>query len=152
MGDLSRNFSHWEFKCPCQRATCKNQFVVDQGLLNILQEIANVVGPVFVTSGHRCPDHNSDPNVGGARRSWHLLRDRKLYAADIVRMDPRSRTNDDAIGMYLMADRRDAGGLGLYDGGRIHVDTRPLRLVGPPRHKDATRARWAHEDFDHWSN
>ena len=151
MGDLSRNFSHFEFDCPCKSPTCKNQFVVDQRLIKILQAIADVVGPVRVTSGHRCLEHNLKV-PGAAKRSWHLLRDRKLHAADVTRLDPRSRGYDDAITMYLIADHQDAGGIGLYGGGRIHVDTRPLATVGPPRFKHCDRARWTHPGFEHWSN
>ncbi len=75
MGDLSRNFSKWEFRCPCG---C-GQVRVDSRLIEALQILRDRIGlPIEISSGYRCRKHNAD--VGGVPDSQHLLG----HAADIV--------------------------------------------------------------------
>lgn len=55
MGDLTKNFSKSEFKCKC----C-GKVHMDEAFVGMLQEIRDEVGfPIRITSGYRCPKHNS---------------------------------------------------------------------------------------------
>ena len=112
MGDLSRNFSRKEFRCRC----CDRAYVSPR-LVAALQDLRDLAGgPVRITSGFRCPDHNW--RQGGTPRSQHLLG----TAADVV------IAGHGVLEMYCLADRVAAfrnGGLGLYpDDGILHVDVR----------------------------
>lgn len=142
MGNLSRSFSRYEFLCNCD---CGIEFKVDGQLVNILQKIRDKTGPVLITSGARCPAKNKD-TPGAAKGSWHVPRKGILHAADIVILDPRRRTDSAALGMWLIADMADASGLGIYEKGRLHIDTRPVTIF-----KGADRARWVGPKWDHWA-
>jgi len=75
MGDLSRNFSRWEFCCDCG---CGFD-TVDAELLDVLQALRDFFERrVTVTSGCRCVDHNRSES--GVPDSQHLIG----RAADIV--------------------------------------------------------------------
>ena len=143
MGDLSRSFSRFEFVCKCG---CNTEFRVDSKLISILQKIRDAAGPILVTSGCRCRRRN-DNTPGAAKNSWHVPRKGVLHAADIVILDPRRRDDDSSLGMWLIADMADASGIGIYEGGRVHVDTRPVTIF-----KGSDRARWASPEFEHWTN
>ena len=113
MGDLSRNFSTHEFRCPCG---C-DRAEINPALVEALQELRDLAArPVRITSGYRCPDHNRAK--GGKRRSQHLLGN----AVDVVinGLTP--------VEMYCLAEKVEAfrnGGLGIYpNNGIIHVDVR----------------------------
>ncbi len=82
MGDMTPNFSRGEFACPC----CGDDRISPR-LVDALQRIRDAVGePLTVTSGVRCPAHNTA--VGGAPSSWHVPRDMGLgevgHAADLA--------------------------------------------------------------------
>ena len=113
MGDLSRNFSTHEFRCPCG---C-DRAEINPALVEALQELRDLaVRPVRITSGYRCPDHNRAK--GGKRRSQHLLGN----AVDVV-IDGLT-----PVEMFCLAEKVAAfrnGGLGIYpNNGIIHVDVR----------------------------
>lgn len=73
MGNLSKHFSDYEFKCPC----C-GKIKVDNSLIYLLEVVREHFNrPVTITSGYRCPTHNN--KVGGTIGSKHL----KGEAADI---------------------------------------------------------------------
>lgn len=66
-GNLTENFSDYEFKCPC----C-GLFIVDKELLRRLQAIRDKLGkPIKIESGYRCPKHNRKI-PGAAPNSTHL--------------------------------------------------------------------------------
>ena len=73
MGDLSAHFSRSEFKCSC----CDFD-TVDAKLLEMLEAVRELFGPVTISSGCRCKAHNLA--VGGSTASQHLIG----RAADIV--------------------------------------------------------------------
>jgi len=81
MGDLTKNFSKWEFECPC----C-GRAEIDMDLVNTLQMIRSLYkNPLVISSGFRCEAHNR--RVGGKETSAHL----KGKAVDISCGNSRSR-------------------------------------------------------------
>ena len=121
MGDLTKNFSRKEFRCPCGRRKC-DAAPLDMRLVVELQKLRDMIGhPITVTSGCRCKQHNSTLQ-NASRGSKHL----EGIAADIVcsELTPvEFKKFAEAIPAF------ERGGIGLYDWG-IHVDVR------------GTRARW----------
>ena len=102
MGDLSKNFSKDEMKCPC----C-GFFVTNELLVKRLQQLRNKIGlRIKVNSGCRCVLHNLQ--VGGSADSSHL----RGLAADITCADMKLLLRC-ALGIF----RR----VGI-SGGYIHVD------------------------------
>lgn len=69
MGDISKNFNRAEFACG-DKCGFDN---ISQALVDTVQVIRDAAGsPVIITSGCRCPKHNSSPKVGGVADSSHL--------------------------------------------------------------------------------
>ncbi len=106
-GDLSKNFSKWEFAC-----SCCNVCHVDMRLIDALQDFRNYINlPIKINSGCRCQAKN-DSLPGAAKNSYHLFTDiRATRAADIKvkKMLP--------IDLYWALQEIKAfygGGLGLY--------------------------------------
>lgn len=117
MGDLSKNFSRWEFACHCG---C-GQEEVSPLLVEALQRLRDAVGkPIHVTSGCRCPAHNQA--VKGSPRSQHCIG----RAADI-QVKGMSSQKLGALAETIPGFAR--GGVGLYDRW-VHVD---VRVYGPVR-------------------
>lgn len=120
---LTPNFTWAEFACRCGQ--CKADFPpsVKKQLLRLapaLQALRNAVGPVRITSGYRCPAHNTA--VGGAKASQHVLG----LAADIV---SRAHTPAQLAAAAEAIPAFKAGGIGLYPSW-VHVD---VRTTGPAR-------------------
>lgn len=111
MGDLSPHFSRWEFKDPST-----GEVIVSPPLIEALEALrALVEKPVIITSGYRSPAHNEQ--VGGAQYSYHTTGE----AADI------KVAGLSVFELYTLADQVEAfgdGGIGIYDGGFVHVDVR----------------------------
>ena len=122
MAKLSKNIGEIELQCVCCRRLPDNGF--PGALIDGLQELRDLVGgPIYITSGYRCPKHNKA--VGGVPNSLHM----KGWAADVTVpfMDPAK--------LFRIAEQCGFGGMGLYVGrGFIHVD------VGP-------RARWCTDKY-----
>lgn len=114
---LSDNFTSKEFDC--HGINCCTQTKINEQLVKYLQEIRNhFKTPITVTSGYRCPTHNSSPSVNGATGSRHILGD----AADIVVANHTPKE----VAQY--AESIGIKGIGLYetnkDGHFVHIDTR----------------------------
>ena len=118
MGDLSAHFSRSELQCRC----C-GRLQIDSRLLDGLEKLRAQAGtPVVIHAGYRCPEHNAA--VGGVPHSEHTLG----LAADIALPGlSLQRMYELALEVPQFAD----GGIGVYDGGFLHVDVREHR------------ARWA---------
>lgn len=119
MGDLSTNFSTAELECPhCDR--CK----VAALLILSLEAYRKIVKlPVKVLSCCRCEEHNKA--VGGVQSSEHVFRDgdnEKWTEAADIRVPGLSLQEMYDAAMLIPAFRY--GGIGVYDGGFIHVDVR----------------------------
>ena len=123
MGDLTKNFSRYEFECPC----CGKDSI-DLELVKELQVLRDFMGcPLRINSGIRCDRHNAA--VGGSKRSQHLLG----LAAD-VRI-PEGQAHK--MGTFILCS--DFNGIGAYNT-FFHLDLR----AGTPRTWDRrTRKRKA---------
>lgn len=64
--NLSRNFTKEELQCPC----CE-ECEMSPTLVTRLQSLRDIFGPLNITSGFRCSDHNE--KVGGSKNSQHLV-------------------------------------------------------------------------------
>lgn len=118
MGDLSTHFSRSELQCRC----C-GRLQLDSRLLDGLEQLRRLAGaPVTVHAGYRCPQHNQA--VGGVPHSEHTLG----LAADI---DLPGLSLQRMYELALEVPQFAQGGIGVYDGGFLHVDVRERR------------ARWA---------
>jgi uncharacterized protein YcbK (DUF882 family) len=118
MGDLSAHFSQHEFSCRCCGSLKLDRRLVEG--LEILRSLAGL--PLIVHAGYRCEEHNRE--VGGVPHSEHtrgLAADIDLPGLSLQRM------YELALAVPQFAD----GGIGVYDGGFLHVDVRNHR------------ARWA---------
>jgi len=116
---LTRNFTDDEFRCPC----C-GKFVDSlpfRAFLARLQDARHIAGiPFVITSGYRCPEHNSV--VGGKTDSSHL----KGIAADIRAHIASER--------FAIINGLIKAGFERFGIGRdfVHVDTdmsKPSRLI-----------------------
>lgn len=71
LGDLSTNFSSWEFRCPCKK--CRRKRVkVSELLLFKLEMLRMELGskPINIISGNRCASYNE--SVNGFPLSPHI--------------------------------------------------------------------------------
>ena len=103
------SFSPRELACRCGRY-CSGAYWHDPIFLDGLQQMRNALGPLHLTSGHRCGLHNAA--VGGAPLSMH-----KSIAADI------SLSGHDRFAVRGAAIAAGFTGLG-YASGFLHVDRR----------------------------
>lgn len=114
MGDLSTDFSRSELQCRC----C-GRLQIDSRLLDGLEQLRRLAGtPVIVHAGYRCPQHNQA--VGGVPNSEHTLglaADIGLPGLSLQRM----------YELALEVPQFAQGGIGVYDGGFLHVDVREHR-------------------------
>jgi len=117
MGDLSSNFSRWEFACRCG---CGFD-TVDKELVELCEMVRILNGgkKVTVTSGCRCPAHNLAETRNPDSKSQHMYG----RAADILVENPK------AVFERLKKIYPDKYGFGLYSN-RVHVDS---RTNGPAR-------------------
>lgn len=111
----SKNTYSTEFDC--HGYGCCSQTIINPKLVEIVQDIRDHFNkPITITSGYRCPIHNS--KVGGATGSRHSAGD----AADIVVQGIAPAE----VAKY--AESKGVKGIGLYetsaDGFFTHVDTR----------------------------
>jgi len=72
MGDLTKNFSLWEFACHDADNTPVPEKYQDNALAlaEQLQILRNEIGRISINSGYRTPIYNK--SIGGAQYSQHL--------------------------------------------------------------------------------
>ena len=135
MGDLTDNLSRTEFRCQCGEqgkspglGYCGGSFMAaDYLLVKTIQEAVDhfsmstgrPVG-VRITSGCRCAKHNRDE--GGASKSKHPLgiaADHYLYFKDT-----NERVGADVLADWYEAQHPNEFGVGRYESGRVHLDSR----------------------------
>lgn len=117
MGDLTPNFSRWEF-----RSQPSGDLPTDETLYRLcahLEVLRCLSGhqPLRIVSGYRTPPHNR--RVGGAARSRHLH-------GDAVDLRAGSVSTGEAVAAGFT-------GIGTRNGWPTHVDLRP------------SRARWTYD-------
>lgn len=136
MGDLSPHFSTSEMACHhCGRCSVSGE------LLNALEQL-RALGPepIDVDDACRCAVHNA--TVGGVPNSEHVFKDADLSSTPPRFAVPCIAADIRIVGLTLQQqyDRAkqvpafEQGGIGVYDGGFIHVDVRKAR------------ARWARKN------
>ncbi len=111
MGDLSPHFSIAEFAChDCGRCS------IDGTFLAALEQLRSLgPEPIDIDDGYRCPEHNAA--VGGVSDSQHILgkaADIRIVGLSLQQMYDRAVQVPEFLN----------GGIGIYDGGFIHVDNR----------------------------
>lgn len=113
MGDLTKNFSAWEFRC---RYTGKAG--IELKLVEALQKLRDVLGsPISVNSGYRHPSHPVEVNKpsGPGIHTLGQAADIVAPGVDVVRLMEMA---------FTVPEFRD-GGVGFYpQNGFIHVDIR----------------------------
>lgn len=82
MGDLTQNFSSWEFRCPCGCGRDNISLELVQKLQRVRNRLFDKLGKkrgrIRIASGVRCPAYNAE--VGGVEDSAHV----KSLAADPI--------------------------------------------------------------------
>ncbi len=112
MGDLSAHFSKVELACHC----C-GELKIESALIEALERLRVLAGKeIIVHDGYRCPAHNQE--VGGVTDSEHT----RGMAADIA-IHGLSLQQMYELALQVSTFRN--GGIGVYDGCFLHVDTRP---------------------------
>lgn len=72
---LSKNL--WSSEVMCQGKNCCTESIINKRMVETFQKIRDDYGGAIEIatsggSGYRCPIHNVDPSVGGAKNSLHL--------------------------------------------------------------------------------
>ena len=112
MGDLSAHFSKAELACRC----C-GELQIDQKLIDGLEQLRSLAGTeILIHDGYRCPTHNQE--VGGVTDSEHT----RGLAADVA---IPGLSLQQMYELVLQIPTFDGGGIGVYDGGFLHLDVRP---------------------------
>jgi uncharacterized protein YcbK (DUF882 family) len=112
MGDLSAHFSKAELACRC----C-GELKIEQGLIDALEQLRSLAGTeVLIHDGYRCPAHNQE--VGGVTDSEHT----RGMAADV---GIPGLSLQQMYELALQIPTIAKGGIGVYDGGFLHLDVRP---------------------------
>ncbi len=106
---ITKSFASTEFDCKCKLDTCTKTLIHIEHV-NKLQLLRDMWGPITITSGFRCKEHNKA--IGGEHKSQHMLG----TATDIVvpSMAP------DAVQNALQSWK---GGMGRYKT-FTHLDSR----------------------------
>lgn len=112
---LSPHFKRSEMCCKCGCEEC----ILDPRLIPALERL-RMLGPeaIIVHDGYRCEKHNEA--VGGVPHSEHpqgKAADIEIVGLTLQQMYDRAKQVPEFV----------AGGIGVYDGGFIHVDVRTAK-------------------------
>ena len=120
MGDMTPHFSRREFICKCG---CNTNIVAAE-LVNKLEKVyeylnetADGVTAIIVTSGCRCPKHSV--SVGGSLSDAHT----KGIAADVYAVK-KDGTRWGASSLAAVAEKIGFTGIGIIDNTAVHMDIR----------------------------
>jgi uncharacterized protein YcbK (DUF882 family) len=115
MGDISKDFSRWEFACKCQ---CGFD-AVDVELIEVLQKLRDYYSrKITITSGCRCLSYNRAKCKDSTDNSQHV----KAKAADIIIFGIWPVTVYHTLDTFYP----ERYGLGLYDD-FVHIDVRRIK-------------------------
>ena len=109
------NFEPREFQCKCC-GTIGNEHIA-RHLAWTLQRVRNMVGPLKINSGYRCPKHNK--TVGGVKNSQHVM----STAVDLVASEVSPNKLQETMLGLMEHNSIPNGGLGRYDS-FTHYDIR----------------------------
>lgn len=133
---LSPHFTLGEFACNGKTCGCGGAFRANEGLIALLESVREDIihGPIQVTCGYRCPQHNRE--VGGWKNSYHCSGLAADITAPAIRESlTRMQEIAFAIGENLHAFATH-GNVIYYPGrGFIHID------VGPPSGSPVVRMK-----------
>lgn len=121
---VSHHLNSNDFDCKCPRKAC-DKTIVSIDLIEAIEELWALVGPLQIEDGFRCEPMNLDPLVCGARDSRHILG----TGADLKSLKGLNGNLLARKAEEVLLFERGAIGIGV---GKIHVDIRP------------ERSRWCH--------
>jgi len=118
MGDLTKNFSSWEFECRCGHLHTEDEQINPQ-FVEILQKLRDSwERPINILSGYRCPCHKLTAMRPGSKHALGVAAD--IVVAGISPVQVASRVYSDFFPETF-------GGLGInWEKGTVHVDARPF--------------------------
>ena len=127
MGDLTKNFTRWEFRCQCG---CGYD-LINAPLVKQIQRFRDLLEiytgygiPITISSGCRCEEHNK--KVGGAKNSFHAMGLAADLAFSLRPMLDMGRIIQTANVSNIM----NVGGIGVYpERNFIHLDVRPIHTA-----------------------
>ena len=102
-----KNFEPDEFHCKCC-GTIGNEHTA-RHLAWTLQRVRNMVGPLKINSGYRCPKHNK--TVGGVKNSQHVM----STAVDLIASEVNPNKLQETMLGLMEHNSIPNGGLGRYD-------------------------------------
>ena len=109
---MAKYFSDDEFRCKHCGELPRGG--INPRLFDVLDEMREAAGPLVLSCGYRCPEHNTE--VGGVANSQHVLGN----AADVLCPDGMSVEE-----LAKTAEDCGADGIGkYYDSLFVHVDVR----------------------------
>jgi hypothetical protein len=115
MGDLSAHFSKAELACHC----C-GELKIDQELIDALEQLRSLAGrEIQIHDGYRCHGHNQE--VGGVTDSEHTR-------GNAVDVGIPGLSLQQMYELALQIRTFGEGGIGVYDGGFLHLDVRPYAV------------------------
>lgn len=79
---LSEHFSSKEMRCRCTRVSCQEQVIAIE-LLNRLEKLRNLIGPIQVNSAFRCAAHQEKLRKQGIHTAKKLSQHELGKAVDI---------------------------------------------------------------------
>ena len=123
MGDLSANFSRWEFACRCGFHGCAGRDQMDPHFIAMLQDARNFFKrPIQIISGFRCQHHDLTKKRPGSKHAQGIAADivvcgyTPIRAAEFLFNIPHWREVFNGIGVN-------------WPKGTLHLDTRPLQEI-----------------------
>ena len=119
MGNLTQNFSEWEFECPCGHLH-KASEQVNHNFVEILQNLRDrYERPINIISGYRCPFHILTQLRPGSRHALGIAAD--IVVAGVSPVSVASQVYEEFFPESI-------GGLGInWEKGTVHVDARSIQ-------------------------
>lgn len=115
---LSEHFDSEEFTCKCSKHCKANP---DKELIEKLEKLHDLLNAssIIITSGYRCPEHSSSPEVGGTVNDAHT----RNIACDVIAYDSNNKQYDAAT-IAEAAEKVGFTGIGIITAYAVHVDIR----------------------------
>ena len=126
---LTSNLSRHEFECECG---CGFD-VVDYELIRLMQDAADYFKGLYnaskvfitITGPNRCASRNTE--IGGAENSQHVFGKAADHHIDVIKDDSHIEIPSTELAGYYEGRHPDRLGIGIYSGGRVHLDSRDYK-------------------------